>query len=287
MAEIEDEFTTEEDLQALRGGQTHLSLNDLEKILRDGEVLLAFKIHNHENASIATLMVKRQGRLTSAAIPLPRASWHVTNAAVQNLMRTVQQRQPIGAALRSLDEILGLKAIAQLMDDAGQVFVSFDGPLLRLPSHMLPIGQRMLGEIAPSSSIGSIWGFASQRLITGDRERSSLLYAIGDPILFPDNCSLDADEELFGPAPNAIHREVRCLGEPPGTGLLIDELRERFHSLKPIRRDEARVGKVLSEGTGEAGIAVFATHGVMADGSELPFLDEPALVLTPDLNKPE
>ncbi len=90
------------------------------------------------------------------------------------------------------------------------VFVVPDGHLRRLPSHFLPVGTARLGDVANSSTIASIWGFAALRNLGPATVRSKAVYAIGDPELHHVSCN------LFPLPKTAVHREVLCLGKPGG-----------------------------------------------------------------------
>lgn len=118
---------------------------------------------------------------------------------------------PVGRTPSNLSQRLRLGEIVPILDRAEYIFVVADGPLLRLPSHLLPVGSLRLGNIASVSSLPSSWTFALRRRFGAAAERTRSVYGIGDPSLCSVSCRL-----IDRPDTDHPHREVMCLGIPGG-----------------------------------------------------------------------
>ncbi len=159
---------------------------------------MAFRIGG--KFSVASLNLRQGERLTTATIPLPGATFEAIEAAVAKILAAIEAREPIGPATQALSDLLRVAELQPLLMEVDHLFVVPDGHLQRLPSHLLPIGTARLGDVIPSSTIASIWGFAGRRQLDRTNVRSRAVYAIGTPELHHISCDLDFSRHLRGHA---------------------------------------------------------------------------------------
>ena len=263
---------------ALSGGRAILTPHQLGGLLRPGEGMLAFRVGGQ--FSVASLIMRHGSRSTTATIPLPKANFDDVESAVSSILDAIEARESWDLTGKSLSDMLRMSELWPLMQRYGvrHVFVVPDGHLRRLPSHLLPIGKARLGEFAVSSTVSSIWGFAVLRQMDLSNSRSRAVYAIGNPDLYHVPC-----EYGFPMPKEIIHREVMCLGKTQA------DLRDLLHGAHdllggptPVTGPEAKREAMLGAAPQQAGILLFGTHGLIPEVKEISYLDEPALVLSPD-----
>jgi hypothetical protein len=265
----------------LSGGRAILTRDELAKVLRPGEAMLAFRIGG--KFSVASLNLRQGEGLTTATIPLPDATFEAIEAAVAKILAAIEAREPIGPATQALSDLLRVAELQPLLMEADHLFVVPDGHLQRLPSHLLPIGTARLGDVVPSSTIASIWGFSGRRQLDRTTVRSRAVYAIGAPELHHISCDLD----FFPPPEGSRHREVMCLGKPGGLVALLRSAQEILGGPPPVTGADATRAAIMGAAPEEAGILLFGTHGVIPETKEISYLVEPALVLSPSQSDPE
>ena len=261
---------------AVSGGRKLLMRNDVGQVLRPGEALLAFRIG--DRFGVASLNIRHGDKFSTATVPLPKANFGGVEAAVSAILEAIDGRGPLGGARKTLSDALRMEELRPLMEQYGveHVFVVPDGHLLRLPSHLLPVGTGRLGDIADSSTVPSIWGFAALRQGSPPATRSRAVYAIGDPKLHSVSCDLRPLPET------AVHREVMCLGKPGGLEGFLRGAQDLLGGPEPVVGSEATREAILGPAPQEAGILLFGTHGLVPEAQEISYLDEPALVLSPN-----
>lgn len=258
------------------GGRRLLTRNELGEVLRPGEALLAFRIG--DRFGVASLNIRHGDEFSTATVPLPKANFGGVAAAVSAMLEAIEGGRLWGGAGEALADALKMEELRSLMEQHGveHVFVVPDGHLLRLPSHLLPVGTGRLGDIVDSSAVPSIWGFAALRQGTPSATRSRSVYAIGDPKLHSVSCDLSPLPET------AVHREVMCLGKPGGLGGLLRGAQGLLGGPEPVVGSEATREAIFGQAPQEAGILLFGTHGLVPETQEISYLDEPALVLSPN-----
>lgn len=263
-------------MQLATGRQT-LSLEELERLLRPGEALLAFRFGD-ENFGVASLSLRQANNLVNAIIPLPNGESSEIGRKVTSLLEAIATGFDTAESNAALSHLIRLDELVGILEDTEHLFVALDDDLRRLPSHMLPVGTGRLGDYVPSSTVASIWSFAARRQIERGTSHSSGLFAVGDPVLHGTHC---------GVIPyTGLHRDVMCLSR---TGGLTDWLQEASTMLggPPPLLGEALNRSALNRlGPIDAGILLFGTHGVVPETHEIAGLTEAALVLTPDLSDP-
>ena len=261
---------------ALSGGRTILTHNELGNVLRPGEAILAFRLG--DDFSVASLTMRPGSKSTTGAIPLPKATFDRVKVAVSKILKVIEVDGDLGSARKSLSDLLRMEELQLLMEKSGikHVFLVPDGHLRRLPSHLLPVGTRNLSDVSNSSTVASIWGFAALRKMVFNSARSRSVYAIGDPELHHVPC------ELFPLPETTIHHEVMCLGKPGGLKRLLHGAQELLGGPAPLMGAAATREALLDAAPKEAGVLLFATHGLVPETKEISYLDEPALVLSPD-----
>lgn len=260
---------------AVSGGRRTLTRSDLGRVLRPGEALLAFRIG--DRFGVASLNIRHGDGFDTVTVPLPQANFDGVGAAVSAVLEAIEGRTPLGAAGEALSDALRMEELLGVMERYGveHVFVVPDGHLLRLPSHLLPVGAARLGDIADSSTVPSMWGFAALRQGASVATRSRAVYAIGDPELHAVSCDLRPLPEA------AVHREVMCLGRPGGLEGFLRGAQDLLGGPEPVVGSKATRGAILGAAPQEAGILLFGTHGLVPETREISYLDEPALVLSP------
>lgn len=261
---------------ALSGGRATLTHNELGSVLRPGEAILAFRLGDH--FSVASLIMRHGSKSTTGAIPLPDATFDGIKVAVSAVLKAIEAGENFDSARKSLSDLLRMEELQLWMEkhDVKHIFLVPDGHLRRLPSHLLPVGTEHLSGIANSSTVASIWGFAALRKMGFNSARSRNVYAIGDPELHHVSCE-------WSPLPETtIHREVMCLGKPGGLKRLLHGAQELLGGPAPLMGPAATREALLDATPKEAGVLLFATHGLVPETKEISYLDEPALVLSPD-----
>ena len=270
---------------ALSGGRAILTADELGEMLRSGEAMLAFRFGDH--FSVASLIIRHGAKSTTVTIPLPRANFDAVNVAVSTILDAIEADGTLDPHLESLSDLLRMAELRPVMDRFGVEHVFFvpDGHLRRLPSHFLPVGPARMGEVVDSSTIASIWGFAALRQVGLTAERSAkrarTVFAIGDPELH------DAPCKLVRPPETTVHHEVMCLGKPGGLEALLRGAQEILGGPPPAIGPEATREAMLGPAPRAAGILLFGTHGLIPETEQISYLDEPALVLTPNQANPE
>ncbi|PKL98648.1 MAG: hypothetical protein CVV17_10095, partial [Gammaproteobacteria bacterium HGW-Gammaproteobacteria-7] len=245
-----------------------------------GKLGSSHKLKNVQDC-ICQLALRRDGELTLFSIPLNNANQSSIAALVDRILLGVEDRLPDTEAAQLLSQQLRLDQLAPILNEARHVFVVADGALRRLPSHLLPVGEDRLGAHVPSSTLPSTWTFALRRQVASEPLRSRSVMAAGDPTLHFVNCR--DFPELSLPA-DQLHRDVLCLGMPGGLSDLLNDAQALLGGPTPLLRDAATRTALEGPAPETAGILLFGTHGVVPDptGGEVPGLDEPALVLTPN-----
>ena len=268
---------------ALSQGRAILTHNQLGDLLLSGEGMLAFRIGGR--FSVASLIMRHGDESTTVTIPLPKANFEDVEASVSAILDGIEDRKSWGFAGKTLSDMLRMSELRLVMERFGVEHVFFvpDGHLRRLPSHLLPVGTASLSDFAHSSTVASIWGFAVLRQMSITTSRSRAVYAIGNPDLYHVPCDYG-----FPMPETIIHREVMCLGKTESDmSALLRGAHDLLGGPMPAMGPEARRAGILGPAPQEAGILLFGTHGLIPEGKEISYLDEPALVLSPDQTDPE
>jgi CHAT domain-containing protein len=108
-------------------------------------------------------------------------------------------------------------------------------------------------------------------------EHQSSVLGIGDPALNELPCSYP----LADLPKTVLHRDVLCLGEPPGMADLVTSMRDSLGGPEPFLNRNATLGNVLKADYTKTGVLLFATHALVPPEREFPDLSEAAIVLTP------
>ena len=266
---------------ALSGGRAILTADELGEMLRSGEAMMAYRLG--DRFSVASLIIRHGTKSTTVTIPLPKANFDAVNVAVSTILDAIEADRALGPHQESLSDMLRMAELQPVMDRFGVEHVFFvpDGHLRRLPSHFLPVGPARLGDVADSSTIASIWGFTALRQVGLTAERSRTVFAIGDPELH------DAPCRLVRPPETTVHHEVMCLGKPGGLGGLLRGAQDILGGPTPVVGPGATREAMLGPAPQAAGILLFGTHGLIPETEQISYLDEPALVLTPDQANPD
>ena len=78
------------------------------------------------------------------------------------------------------------------------------------------------------------------------------------------------------------HHEVMCLGKPGGLETFVRQAHELLGGPTPVLGPEATREAMNGTAPQEAGVLLFGTHGLIPETKEISYLEEPALVLSPD-----
>jgi CHAT domain-containing protein len=264
----------------LASGSGQLSLSELSRYLLDGEGVALLRIGVFSSSLFVG--VKNGAQVRYAILQSTKAKAESIARAMSALKAARTQPDAFEVSLREMSALFELDKIRVVFEGARHFLVVQDGALADLPAHLLPVGSQRLGELAPVSVLPSLYALTTLRDGRSRSGRSRSVVAIGDPDLEHEvECRPERASSML--PPDAVHRAVRCLGEPAGMQPLIQRVHRRLGGPTPLLRSDAKKGNLTSYTFDGAGIVLFGTHGLV--GNEA-ISTEPALVLSPNLNDP-
>jgi CHAT domain-containing protein len=275
------------DLALVRSGRLAVPLGKMQQLLNDREALIAFRVG--AGSSAIAILVSRDGKLDKRFIRAPNASFEAVSGAIRDLRAAVgaaKTKEDLLTATEKIKSILAPFDPSRLLDGAVHVFVVGDGPLEYWPAHFLPAGDGLLGDARPISSLPSITALGALRERAAPSPASGLI-GIGAPLLHPLDCARAEALGLASLPKGTANRDILCLGQIPGAQPMLSRLGARFAPSKILAGREATRAAASQLDFSSAGTVIFATHGLVGDGREVPGLHEPALVLTPNASTGE